>query len=219
MALPAVVRPLSLAPARRLRTVAILRHEGCKGHARGGQAAGGATTKEQQTPAHVAAVRQKQMRSSELYTLGKFQEALALAQEVARELQSMYGGGEPHPAEAAALNNVAAIQVRLGLLAEALQNYERALAIYEKSVGKEHASYATALHNLALVEKSSKLLPSARERLEEALRLRKKLLGPRDPAVASSMHNLANVLREQGDVTRAIELQSEALKVFKERFG
>ena len=58
--------------------------------------------------------------------------------------------GPDHPDVAQALNNLAALNGRMGRSAEAERLYKQAVATFEKTFGPNHPDLADVLENLAL---------------------------------------------------------------------
>jgi tetratricopeptide (TPR) repeat protein len=57
--------------------------------------------------------------------------------------------GEDHPHVASMLYNMASVYGKQGRHEEALEHYERALAVARKALGEEHPDVATTLNNMA----------------------------------------------------------------------
>ncbi|NEO44227.1 MAG: tetratricopeptide repeat protein [Moorea sp. SIO4A3] len=100
----------------------------------------------------LAEASQLNQQAIELYELGKYSEAIPLAEralEIRREVL-----GEEHPDVASSLNNLAFIYESLGKYAEAELLHQQALALRKKLLGEDHPHVATSLNNLALIYKS-----------------------------------------------------------------
>ena len=61
--------------------------------------------------------------------------------------------GEEHPSVASTLNNIASVYDDQGRYEEALEHYERALAVRRKALGEEHPDVGDTLYNMAIVYK------------------------------------------------------------------
>ncbi len=86
-------------------------------------------------------------RSTELYTQGRYQQALPFAEKVLKLAEHEFGSD--HPATATTLNNLAQLYLAQGKYAEAEPLYERSLAIREKALGPEHPHVVQSLKNYA----------------------------------------------------------------------
>ena len=62
--------------------------------------------------------------------------------------------GTDNAIHASCWNNIALMQKSLGKLKEAMESYEKALAMYEKVVSKKHVSYINTLMNFGVLHKS-----------------------------------------------------------------
>ncbi len=161
-------------------------------------------------------------------------ERWAEAEEVwtrARSIRErLYGAASAEVAES--VGNLAFLDYRRGLAAQAEGDEEvaeaafaRALASFEASIAAYRAAHpgghpdlATALNNLGMV-----LLQrgedGARERIQEALELRLALLGEDHPHVAVSWNNLGQADWVAGDVAGAAEHFARALAVAEPRLA
>ncbi len=86
-------------------------------------------------------------RFTELYTQGRYQQALPFAEKVLKLAEHEFGSD--HPTTAKAFNNLAALYNAQGKYVDAEPLYKRALAIWEKALGPEHLNVATGLENYA----------------------------------------------------------------------
>jgi len=116
-------------------------------------------------------------------------------------------------------NNIAIVHVERGGYLEAQALYERALDIWEKSLGPEHPHVATILNNLAIVHRTYGAYEQARALSERALALRQKTLGPDHPDVAQTLNNLANIHRDRGAYAEAKVLYERALSILETAQG
>jgi CHAT domain-containing protein len=107
----------------------------------------------------------------------------------------------------------------MGDPAKALPHYERALAIYEKSLGLEHPDIARSLNNMALIyfsmEDHAKALPFN----ERALSIHEKSNGHKHPDTAISINNLALIYASTGDAEKAHLLYDRALSINEKALG
>ncbi len=79
---------------------------------------------------------------------------------------------------------------------EAEQLYERALAILEKSLGKDHPDVAQSLNNLAELYRAQGRFDEAEPMYERALAICKKTLGDKHPNTITISQNLAELIRK-----------------------
>ena len=96
--------------------------------------------------------------------------------------------------------------------------YERALAIWEKSLGPEHPKVALALDNLADVLQHFGEVDRARGMMQRAISIWEKSLGPESAALALGYRTLGNLERHEGrldaardDLGRALAIREKAL--------
>ena len=81
---------------------------------------------------------------------------------------------------------------------EAKEYLERALAIWQQTLGPQHPDVATSYNNLATVLRNEGDLKQAKEYHERALAIRLQILGPQHTSFATTFYNnLATVLRNQ----------------------
>ena len=107
--------------------------------------------------------------------------------------------GADTPEQLAARAEALAAQGQYG---EAETLHDRALAIYEKTLGPDSPLTATGWSNLGNVRYLQGKLAAAEDAHRRALAIREKVLGRDHPDTATSLNNLANVLLEQGKDVR-----------------
>jgi len=103
--------------------------------------------------------------------------------------------------------------------AEAKVAYERALAIYEQSLGSDHPNVATLVNNLGGVLRALGDLAGARAHYERALAIDEAAFGPNHPNVATDINNLGDVLQHLGDLDGARAAFERALAIDEAVFG
>ena len=91
-----------------------------------------------------------QAKVEQLYQVGKFSEAVPLAQRSLAIYEKTYG--PDHINVAGALSNLAILYQAQGRLADAGPLYRRSLAIAERVLGPDNPELATALNNLATLD-------------------------------------------------------------------
>ena len=98
-------------------------------------------------------------------------------------------------------------------LAQAKGYHERALRIYEATLGEEHPFAATALNNIGHISKAQGDLAQALKYTKRALAIDEKAYGPEHPALARDANNIGTILRDQGDLAGALEYTKRALAI------
>jgi CHAT domain-containing protein/Tfp pilus assembly protein PilF len=154
-----------------------------------------------------------------LFSAGKYDEALPLAERVL-EIRERVLGPE-HPDVAAALNSLGGIYFFKGDYGKAEPLYRRALAIGEKALPPEHPALSIYLENLAnlyffFVRED---FERAEQLHQRALDIRKKSLGPEHPLVFFSLNNLATLYQLRGDYIKAEPLYQQALALAEKLLG
>jgi tetratricopeptide (TPR) repeat protein len=102
---------------------------------------------------------------------------------------------------------------------EAKAALERALTIYEQSLGSEHPYVATALNNLGGMLRTLGDLAGAREAYQRALAIDEAAYGSDHPNVASVVNNLGGVLHDLGDLDGARAHYERALAIAEAAYG
>ena len=161
------------------------------------------------TPAQDTRWRQLAQQVKQLYSQGKYDQALAPAQESLRIAAPTYG---PQSRQVAtSLNDLAMVLEALDRYPEAETSYKRALALNESTLGPQHTEVASNLNNLGLLYLKMDRLPEARALLERALSIREKALGPDNPDTATNAGNLGTILIAQGKYAEAEPLEKRVL--------
>ncbi|MDR0634743.1 MAG: tetratricopeptide repeat protein, partial [Azoarcus sp.] len=88
---------------------------------------------------------------------------------------------------------------------KALEWHRKALAIWEKTLGKGHPLRATAYNNIAEVYRAQGKYEEALEWHRKALAIREKVLGKEHPDTATTYNNIAGVYRAQSQYEEALE--------------
>jgi tetratricopeptide (TPR) repeat protein len=100
-------------------------------------------------------------------------------------------------------------------LSEARALNERALAIFEKTLGPEHPETAASVNHLAALLYRQGDIAGALPLFERALAIREKVLGPEHPQTATSLNNLGSLRYRRGDIAGARLLFERALAIRK----
>jgi tetratricopeptide (TPR) repeat protein len=102
-------------------------------------------------------------------------------------------------------------QSYLGNYSQALEWYQKAMAIHEKVLGKEHPDTATTYNNIASVYYSQGDYAKSSEWDQKVLLIREKVLGKEHPGTATTYNNIAGVYAHQGNYPEALEWYQKAL--------
>jgi len=107
----------------------------------------------------------------------------------------------------------------LGEYAEAIKQYERALAIRESRLAPDHLDTLESRHNLAEAYRVNGRLDDAIRLHEQTLKQRESKLGPDHPATLESRDQLGVAYQDAGRATDAIPLHEQSLKQMEAKFG
>jgi serine/threonine protein kinase/tetratricopeptide (TPR) repeat protein len=109
---------------------------------------------------------------------------------------------------------------RRGKIAEAMQRYRQAIAIYERELDPDDPWLASTLLRLAELERNDRDRPDlARPLIERSLRILTNRFGEDHPAIVWPMHDLAEVLGIEGRHAEAERLCLRALELRRKQFG
>jgi tetratricopeptide (TPR) repeat protein len=154
---------------------------------------------------------------SQLYSQGKYAEALPIAERCVVLARQRYG--EAHPEFGAAIAWMGYVLVAQGRTAEAEPLYRRALGITEKALGPEHPEVGAALNNLAELYRSQGRYVDADPLFRRSLGIREKALGPEHADVGRALQSLADLYRSQGRYAEAEPLYQRALAITEKVLG
>ncbi len=101
----------------------------------------------------------------------------------------------------------------------ALDNYDKALAFYKKSVGETHPSYLNTLNNQAIIYRSTNEADKALMIFENVLNKWKALYGQNHPNVAFTYSNIGLVYLDFNMLDTALSYQEKALEIYKSSYG
>jgi tetratricopeptide (TPR) repeat protein len=107
----------------------------------------------------------------------------------------------------------------LGRHSEALQYYEKALAIDLQNYGEKHKDVAICINNVGQVWFDLQEYEKARQYFEKAITLFKEIGGEKNKHVAISLSNLAKTFHGLEDYNSALEYGEKALAIDLELFG
>ena len=151
-----------------------------------------------------------------LSTLGEYPQAHELLQvSLELYLQHRKDSGEL----ATSYNNIAIVYNYQGKYDQALEYYQKALAIRLKKLGADHPNVADYYNNIAIVYNNQGKHDQALEYYQKALAIYLKKLGVNHPNVASCYNNIAAVYNYQGKYDQALEYSKKALKIRLKKLG
>jgi len=110
-------------------------------------------------------------------------------------------------------NDLGAITFQEGRYREALELYDRVLAIRRKVLGEAHADTATSLLQSARSYSKIGDLGKALEYSNQALTIQRKVLGEEHRASARAFITLGEVFTKRSDLDRALDYYSKALAI------
>ncbi|XP_013915065.1 PREDICTED: kinesin light chain 1-like [Thamnophis sirtalis] len=94
-----------------------------------------------------------------------------------------------------------------------------ALAIREKTLGKDHPAVAATLNNLAVLYGKRGKYKEAEPLCKRALEIREKVLGKDHPDVAKQLNNLALLCQNQGKYEEVEYYYQRALEIYQTKLG
>jgi hypothetical protein len=127
--------------------------------------------------------------------------------------------GPEHPVVSMILNQLAGTAYGLNDYESAAGYMRRALAIVERTTGRDSLQVAILAQNLASVEFMRGQIEAADQLFARALAIRERELGPDDPAVASSLEGRAAVLQWRHQLEDALALLQRALGIVTKAYG
>ena len=116
------------------------------------------------------------LQMKELYRVGKYKEALPLAQKSLALRENEFGPDDDKVAMP--LNDLGTIHYELGQYAVAEQFYKRSLAIRERTLGPDNAEVAMVLNNLGDLYRAEERYALAEPILKRSLAIREKISAP-----------------------------------------
>jgi CHAT domain-containing protein/Tfp pilus assembly protein PilF len=156
-------------------------------------------------------------RADELYKKGKYEDALAAAQDELRLSEATFGPESLNLATA--LNRLGKVYESLNSMSEATAALQRALAIREKALGSDHPDVAESLCWLAHTSWEQGKYADAEQMYRRSLAIREKALGPDHPDVAESLDGLAEVYSVKGRFDEAEPLYRRGLAIREKTLG
>lgn len=147
---------------------------------------------------------------------GRFEEARDSAVEA---LELVERAAPEDPFLATMHTNLGEVLRRLGEWDEAQRQHEKALELYEATVGPSHPDVAMAHNNLGNVFNARDALADAEREYRKAVEIRERAYGDEHPRVATSLSNLGIILRRQGKLDQAQAAYERALSILEKRLG
>lgn len=123
------------------------------------------------------------------------------------------------PAVALTLQRIASAEQLLGHEESAGKNFEKALSIVEKELGKDHPANIALLNQIGKLERSRGNVATAENHFRRALKICRSTLPPEHPERGTLLTNLANLLDESGRYVEAEPLYREALEIKEKSLG
>jgi tetratricopeptide (TPR) repeat protein len=147
----------------------------------------------------------------------KYSEAEPMFVESIEKSEHIYGVN--HPEVADRLNNLGRLyrETKRPKLAQAV--YERAIRIYETSVGEDLRGLATVHANYAFCLMDQELFTESEKSFRRALELDEKAYGKSHLEVATDMGNLGGLLMEMGRYAEADPLLRRSLRIIEQAVG
>ncbi|MDY6802228.1 MAG: CHAT domain-containing tetratricopeptide repeat protein [Cyanobacteriota bacterium] len=149
----------------------------------------------------------------ELYSSGKYGEAIPIGQQ-ARELAAKIWG-QTHPKVATSCNNLAMLYETQNRLGEAEPLYLEAIDIDRKTLDAEHSPLVTHLNNLASLYETQNRLEEAEPLYLEVIDIDRKALPIDYSSLATHLNNLAMLYETQNRLEEAEILYLEAIDIDK----
>lgn len=151
-----------------------------------------------------------------LWEARKLDEARANLEEALAISAELHEYNEP---DLTCLTNLCGLLEQLNDLETARNHYERALELYEKSMGTDDPSVATISSHLGRMLHQLGDYEAARANLERALAIDEKVFGPNHHKVALRLTFLGRVYADELEFTEARACFKRALKIHREFFG
>ena len=143
-------------------------------------------------------------------------ESLSIGQD-AETLLNVVGGDER--TRSALYDNLGLVLRKQGEYSRALDNHQRALAIYEKTLGPKHPNVAWTMTNIGSVLDDKGKYDKALGYYRKALAIYENSLGPDHPEVAATLHNLASGFVRINRYEEALQYLKRALANYEKALG
>jgi CHAT domain-containing protein/Tfp pilus assembly protein PilF len=150
---------------------------------------------------------------TELAKLGKFDEAIEVAERLLGVIEKM--AGKRHPLYIGQIASLGDLYTLKGDNAQALQLHSQALKLREEVLGREHADVAASLASLATVQINLARFDEAEIALRRALAIREKVLPRSDPNYGFTFVNLGRLHMMRSRLFEAEKAFQRALDLFR----
>ena len=117
------------------------------------------------------------------------------------------------------LNQMALIYEKTGRYTAAVQLFEKAIAMGEKSLGANHRKLVESLDNLAGVYERLGRYDDAERIYVRTLAIKEKILDPENPRLALDANKLASLTQRQGRYAEAEPLYKRAIAIYEKSLG
>jgi CHAT domain-containing protein/Tfp pilus assembly protein PilF len=155
-----------------------------------------------------------EQQARQLYSQGRYAEAIPLAEQVVAIRKQVLG--PQNPQVATALNNLALLYQDQGRYSEAEPLFQEAIAIDRQALPPNHPSLATHLNNLAGLYRAQGRYSEAEPLFQEAFAIVRQALPPNHPSLATHLNNLAGLYQDQGRYSEAEPLFQEAFAIVRQ---
>jgi len=166
---------------------------------------------------HALVLHQSKDYSVTLRKVGRFEEALALAEQVYADYRDAFK--PDHPDTLGAAINLGNAQRQVGDFDEAAARIEDTVRRYGEIWGADHPFTHGCLLNLAIVRRSVDRLDDAHKLLERAFSGLRLTIGDEHHYTITCCANLATITAELGNVEKARHLGESALTKFRKTLG
>jgi len=137
-----------------------------------------------------------------------------------RAAQHIQGKFEKQPeVEAGIRATIGQTYMELGQYPEARTQFERALELDRRTLGRKDPKTLKVMGSLGVVIHRQGKYPEAEALLNEALALQRRVLGPEHPDTLTSVNNLARVYDDEGKYDQAEILLSQNLEIQRRVLG
>ncbi len=149
----------------------------------------------------------------ELYNVGKYDEAIPIAEQAATLALQLWG--KTHKNVVSSLHNLAELYYSQGKYSEAEPLFQQAIEIIKIALPANHPLLATDLNNLALLYSYQRRYSKAEPLFQQAIEIIKIALPANHPQLATLLNNLAELYSSQGRYSEAEPLYQQAIKIGK----
>ena len=151
---------------------------------------------------------------------GRPKEALSTVQQLQQALEALdEAPAEQRKRRGPLLNNTGLLLDRLGRPGEAVETFERALALIEADLGTEVPEFAATLNNLAGSLEQEGRREEARDAYARALQIKQRTLPPGHPSLAVAMNNLGFIEWSMGHYAAALDWLERCRDVLEDNLG